>query len=81
MVFLEIRLANVNISISYSWPPLLSFHILRPAGLHGLDMYRHGKESWMVDVLLRLVVCLAVAGIVWGIKKAVSKHGFPTKGE
>ncbi|MBD5102278.1 MAG: hypothetical protein HDT27_06210 [Subdoligranulum sp.] len=33
-----------------------------------LDMYRHGKVSWMLDVLLRLAVCLAAAGIVWGIK-------------
>lgn len=35
-----------------------------------LDMYRHGKVSWMLDVLLRLAVCVAVAVIVWGIKKA-----------
>jgi len=27
-----------------------------------LDMYQHGKVSWMLDVLLRLAV-LAVAGI------------------
>ena len=27
-----------------------------------LDMYRHGKVSWMLDVLLRLAV-LAVVGI------------------
>ncbi len=46
-----------------------------------LDMYRHGKVSWMIDVLLRLAVCLAVAGIVWSIKKAISKHDFPTRGE
>ena len=35
-----------------------------------LDMYRYGKASWMMDVLLRLAVCVAVAVIVWGIKKA-----------
>ena len=35
-----------------------------------LDMYRYGKASWMIDVLLRLAVCVAVAVIVWGIKKA-----------
>ena len=46
-----------------------------------LDMYQHGKVSWMIDVLLRLVVCLAAAGIVWGIKKAVSKRRLPTPGE
>lgn len=46
-----------------------------------LDMYQHGKVSWMIDVLFRLVVCLAVAGIVWGIKKAVSKRRLPTKSE
>lgn len=46
-----------------------------------LDMYQHGKVSWMIDVLLRLVVCLAAAGIVWGIKKAVSKRRLPSPGE
>lgn len=46
-----------------------------------LDMYQHGKVRWMIDVLLRLVVCLAVAGIVWGIQKAVSKCKLPTRGE
>lgn len=46
-----------------------------------LDMYQHGKVSWMIDVLLRFVVCLAAAGIVWGIKKAVSKRRLPTRGE
>lgn len=42
-----------------------------------LDMYRHGKASWMVDVLLRLIVCLAAAGIVSSIRKAVSKRSIP----
>ena len=37
-----------------------------------LDMYQHGKVNWMLDVLLRLAVCVAAAVIVWGIKKAVS---------
>lgn len=46
-----------------------------------LDMYQHGKVSWMIDVLLRLVVCLAAAGIVWGIKNAISKRIFPTRDE
>ena len=46
-----------------------------------LDMYRHGKVSWILDVLLRLAVCVAAAVIVWGIKKAFSKCGFPTRGE
>lgn len=36
-----------------------------------LDMYQHGKVNWMLDVLLRLAVCVAAAVIVWGIKKAV----------
>ena len=35
-----------------------------------LDMYWYGKESWMMDVLLRLAVCVAAAVIVWSIKKA-----------
>ena len=46
-----------------------------------LDMYQHGKVSWMIDALLRLVVCLAAAGIVWGIKNAISKRIFPTRDE
>ena len=36
-----------------------------------LDMYQHGKVNWMLDVLLRLAVCVAAAVIVWGIKKAI----------
>ena len=44
-----------------------------------LDMYRHGKVNWMLDVLLRLAVCVAAAVIVWGIKKAVSKCRLPTR--
>lgn len=39
-----------------------------------LDMYRHGKVSWMLDVLLRLLVCLAAAAIVLSIRKAFSKR-------
>ena len=35
-----------------------------------LDMYRYGKVSWMMDILLRLAVCVAAAVIVWSIKKA-----------
>lgn len=35
-----------------------------------LDMYRYGKVSWMMDVLRRLAVCVAIVVIVWGIKKA-----------
>ena len=35
-----------------------------------LDMYQHGKVSWMLDVLLRLAVCVVAAVIVWGIKKS-----------
>ena len=46
-----------------------------------LDMYRHGKVNWMLDVLLRLAVCVAAAVIVWGIKKAVSKCRLPTRDE
>ena len=46
-----------------------------------LDMYQHGKVNWMLDVLLRLAVCVAAAVIVWGIKKAVSKCRLPTRGE
>ena len=46
-----------------------------------LDMYQHGKVNWMLDVLLRLAVCVAAAVIVWGIKKAVSKCKLPTRGE
>ena len=38
-----------------------------------LDMYQHGKVNWMLDVLLRLAVCVAAAVIVWGIKKAISR--------
>ena len=39
-----------------------------------LDMYRHGKASWMIDVLLRILVCLAAAAIVLSIRKVVSKR-------
>ena len=46
-----------------------------------LDMYQHGKVNWMLDVLLRLAVCVAAVVIVWGIKKAVSKCRLPTRGE
>ena len=46
-----------------------------------LDMYQHGKVNWMLDVLLRLAVCVAAAVIVWGIKGAVSKCRLPTRGE
>ena len=46
-----------------------------------LDMYQHGKINWMLDVLLRLAVCVAAAVIVWGIKKAVSKCRLPTRDE
>ena len=46
-----------------------------------LDMYRHGKVKWMLDVLLRLTVCVVAAVIVWGIKKAVSKCKIPTRDE
>ena len=46
-----------------------------------LDMYRHGKVSWMLDVLVRIAVCVAAAVIVWGIKKAFSKCGLPNHGE
>ena len=46
-----------------------------------LDMYQHGKVNWMLDVLLRLAVCVAAAVIVWGIKKAVSKRRLSTRGE
>ena len=46
-----------------------------------LDMYQHGKVNWMLDVLLRLAVCVAAAVIVWGIKRAVSKCKLPTRDE
>ena len=46
-----------------------------------LDMYQHGKVNWMLDVLLRLAVCVAAAVIVWGIKKAVSKCRPSTRDE
>lgn len=46
-----------------------------------LDMYRHGKVSWMLDVLVRIAVCVAAAVIVWGIKKAFSKCGLPNCGK
>ena len=49
--------------------------------IYVLDMYQHGKVNWMLDVLLRLAVCVAAAVIVWGIKKAVSKCRLPTRGE
>lgn len=48
--------------------------------LYVLDMYRHGKVNWMFDVLLQLTVCVATVVIVWGIKKAVSKCKFSTRG-
>ena len=35
-----------------------------------LDMYRHGKASWMMDVLLRVAVCAVAAVSVWIVKKA-----------
>ena len=44
-----------------------------------LDMYQHGKVNWMLDVLLRLAVCVAAAVIVWGIKKGFQNAGFPPK--
>lgn len=40
-----------------------------------LDMYRHGKVSWMLDVLLRLAVRVVVVVIVWGIKKGFQNAG------
>ena len=46
-----------------------------------LDMYQHGKVNGMLDVLLRLAVCVAAAVIVWGIKKAVSKCRPSTRDE
>ena len=46
-----------------------------------LDMYQHGKVNWMLDVLLRLTVCVAATLIVWGIKRAVSKCKLPTRDE
>ena len=46
-----------------------------------LDMYRHGKVSWMLDIGLRLAVCVVAAVIMWGIKKAVSKCRPSTRGE
>ena len=46
-----------------------------------LDMYQHGKVNWMLDVLLRLAVCVATAVIVLGIQKTVSKRRLPTCGE
>lgn len=46
-----------------------------------LDMYQHGKVNWMLDILLRLAVCVAAAVIVWGIKKAVSKSRLLTRDE
>lgn len=33
-----------------------------------LDMYRHGKVNWMLDLGLRLAVCIAAVVIVWGIQ-------------
>ena len=39
-----------------------------------LDMYRYGKVNWMLDLGLRLAVCVVAAVIVWGIKKAVSNR-------
>ena len=49
--------------------------------IYVLDMYQHGKVNWMLDVLLRLAVCVAAAVIVWGIKRAVSKCKLPTRDE
>ena len=49
--------------------------------IYVLDMYQHGKVNWMLDVLLRLAVCVAAAVIVWGIKRAVSKCRLPTRDE
>ena len=45
-----------------------------------LDMYRYGKVSWRMDVLLRLAVCAVAAAVVGGIKKAVSKRRLPACG-
>ena len=46
-----------------------------------LDMYRHGKVNWMLDVVLRLAVCLVASVIVWGIKWVISECKLPTHGE
>lgn len=46
-----------------------------------LDMYRHGKASWMMDVLLRVAVCAVAAVSVWIVKKAVLTRKFSTRGE
>ena len=34
-----------------------------------LDMYRHGKVNWMLDLGLRLVVLAVVAGLVLAIQR------------
>ena len=46
-----------------------------------LDMYRHGKVNWMLDVVLRLAMCVAAAVIVWGIKKSVLKCKLSNRGK
>ena len=43
--------------------------------MYVLDMYHHGKVSWMLDYAIRagVGILLLVVGsvIVWGVKKAV----------
>lgn len=46
-----------------------------------LDMYRHGKVNWMLDLGLRLAVCLVASVIVRGIKKVISNRKPPARGE
>lgn len=45
-----------------------------------LDMYQHEKVNWMLDLGLRLAVCLVASAIVWGIKKTISKRKHPVRG-
>ena len=46
-----------------------------------LDMYRHGKVNWMLDMGLRLVAGFAIAIIVLSMEEAISKRRHLTESE
>ena len=39
-----------------------------------LDMYRHGKVSWIFDTMLRLAACAVVAVMIWSIKTLLRRQ-------
>ncbi len=43
-----------------------------------LDMYRHGKVNWMLDLTLRLGVCLAAGVGVWTLAERRKKRAIST---